>query len=94
MGTELVGTLTHADASHRGNAQDSAPHAFITLCNKYTYEIMLCGCYAYGPNPRDQNRMLLKRLKELVRKENPPGIKHRDFSIIRENLLYSDIDTD
>jgi hypothetical protein len=26
MGTEVVGTLTHADAPQRGNAQHSTPH--------------------------------------------------------------------
>jgi hypothetical protein len=28
------------------------PHAFITLYNKYTYEIILFWCYACGPIPR------------------------------------------
>jgi hypothetical protein len=28
------------------------PHAFITLYNKYTYKIILCGYYACGPIPR------------------------------------------
>jgi hypothetical protein len=28
------------------------PYALITLYNKYTYEIILCGCYACGPSPR------------------------------------------
>jgi hypothetical protein len=41
MGTEVVGTLTHADAPHRGNAPHSVvvTRAFITLYNRFTYEI-------------------------------------------------------
>jgi hypothetical protein len=54
MGTEVVGTLTHADTPHRGHAPHRAhvPRAFITLYNRFTYEIILCGCYACESNPR------------------------------------------
>jgi hypothetical protein len=43
MATEVVGKLTHADAPQRGNAPHGIPHAFITLYNIYTYEIILAG---------------------------------------------------
>jgi hypothetical protein len=54
MGAEIVGTLTPAGATHRGKAPHSAPfpRAFVTLYNRFTYEIILCGCYACGPKPR------------------------------------------
>jgi hypothetical protein len=47
MGTEVVGTLTH-----RTGVTPRVPHAFLTLNNRFTYERILCGCYACGPNPR------------------------------------------
>jgi hypothetical protein len=40
MGTEVEDTLTHADSPQRGNAFTA--RAFITLYNKYKYEIILC----------------------------------------------------
>jgi hypothetical protein len=61
MGTEVVGTLTHVDARHRGNAPHSTPRAFITIYNRFTNEIILCGCYACGQiRVREQIRMTLK----------------------------------
>jgi hypothetical protein len=51
MGSEVVGTLTHADAPHQETHSAIVPRAFITLYNRYTYEIILCGCYACGRNP-------------------------------------------
>jgi hypothetical protein len=60
MTTEVVGTLTHADAPDRGNAPHSAPQpACVYHTLQYTYENILCGCYACGAitrgwaNPRD-----------------------------------------
>jgi hypothetical protein len=62
MGTEIVGTLTHADAPQQGNAPHSAPHpACVYYALQYTYEIIFCGCYACGPiRMREQSRMTLK----------------------------------
>jgi hypothetical protein len=57
MGTKVVATLTHNDASLRGNAPHSA------------FEITLCGCYACGPiprartNPRDTKNALIWRFE-------------------------------
>jgi hypothetical protein len=53
MGTELVGTLMHANALQRGNAPHSASHpAYVYHALQYTYEIILCGSNACGPIPR------------------------------------------
>jgi hypothetical protein len=46
----------------RSGVTPRIPHVFITLYNRYTHEIILCGCYACGPipraraNPRDTKR--------------------------------------
>jgi hypothetical protein len=55
MDTEVVGTLTHADAPQRDNATHSTPHrawVYRALYNNYTYENIPCGCYACGSIPR------------------------------------------
>jgi hypothetical protein len=52
MGTEAVGTLTHADAPQQGDAPYIAPHPVCKYhLQRYTYEIILCGCYACGSIP-------------------------------------------
>jgi hypothetical protein len=43
MGAEIEGTLMHADAPHRGNATHSVPREFVTLYNRFPYEIILAG---------------------------------------------------
>jgi hypothetical protein len=53
MDTEVLGMFTDADAPHRGDAPHSVPHAFMTIHNYYTSEIILCVCYACGTNSRD-----------------------------------------
>jgi hypothetical protein len=77
MGTDIVRSLTHADSPHRSNALHSDPrpacayHAillyrtivllYIVLNYWFTYEIILCGYYAFGPNRvREQIRVTLK----------------------------------
>jgi hypothetical protein len=53
MNIEAVSTLTHSDVPHRRNASRPACayHALQYEIIEYTYEIILCGCYARGPNP-------------------------------------------
>jgi hypothetical protein len=60
IGTEVEGTLTHADAPHRGNSPHSAPRAFVMLYNRFTYEIILCVTHAGQYRVRDQIRVTLK----------------------------------